>query len=263
MTLRVLDLFSGLGGATSAFRDRGHEVVGVEKDPEIAEKADDGSWHELLVQDVRRVARHWEVLNEQCGPFDLVWTSPPCQPFGRLAIRHYWNGDGTPGDPRTWEGIALVYRTIALIQRLDPIAFVIENPAGMLRNLDPMQAFDRETVTYCQYGHALRKPTDLWGGFPPALDLAPPCSPGADCHGSDPNNQQSYGADSTAGVPQEWQRDENNNLPQDRLARAKRALVPYELSLELCEAMEAFDGHWRDHSEREQYEQQRLPGVAP
>jgi len=38
----------------------------------------------------------------------------------------------------------------------------------------------RDTVTYCQYGLSVQKPTDLWNNL--KHDFRPMCKPGADCH---------------------------------------------------------------------------------
>lgn len=57
--------------------------------------------------------------------------------------------------------------------------FVVENPVAKLRKLQSgLERYERRTVTYCSFGEPFRKPTDLWGGFPPSLALPPPCSPG-------------------------------------------------------------------------------------
>lgn len=262
MALRVLDLFCGLGGATQAFRDAGHDVLGIDNNPDLEPD---------MVADVRDLDAE-DLLDR--GPWDLVWASPPCTTFSVMTISVYHDANGHPDHPLTHERLALIHDTLALIQRLDPRAWILENPTGMLRRQDFMHRFDRETVTYCQYGHFLRKSTDLWGGFPPTLDLEKPCDTGSSCHASSPRDLTNSGdrparADpsewdcdawkaSTGKMREAWKRNSRNILPKDPERSALRALVPYELSEDLCEAMERFDGHWSEHSEREQTQQQRL-----
>jgi hypothetical protein len=69
--MRVFDLFSGLGGFSAAFRDRGHEVVTVD----IEER-----FHPTIRADVR-------TLRGEPGLFDVVLASPPCQEFSMRFLR--------------------------------------------------------------------------------------------------------------------------------------------------------------------------------
>lgn len=254
MTLRVLDLFCGLGGATNAFRDRGHEVLGIDNNPDLEPDR---------VADVRDLDA--DELQEE-GPWDLVWASPPCPTFSVMTISVYHDAEGRPDHPRTHEALALVHDTLALIERLDPRAFVMENPLGMLRKYDFLGKYERRTITQCQYGRPIRKATDLWGGFPPTLDLRKPCSPGDPCHSSsrdqtNPDERPDRGEEVRAWKARETCPGGIGRPSSD--GGAARSLIPYELSLELCEAMESFNGHWQDHSMKHQTEQQRLTEVTP
>ncbi|HXJ69388.1 MAG TPA: hypothetical protein VNM39_10815, partial [Verrucomicrobiae bacterium] len=57
------------------------------------------------------------------------------------------------------------------------------NPRGMLRTRATVAHLERRTVTYCRLGESHMKPTDLWGVFPPGLNLPEPCDhgPGVCC----------------------------------------------------------------------------------
>lgn len=262
--MRVLDLFSGLGGFSSAFRERGHEVVGIEREPELVSQAlESGDWRTVIQADVREVEP--EALLEAHGPFEVVVGSPPCQTFGVMTISVYWNSEGYPDHPLTHDRLALVHDTLALIHRLRPDWFVLENPRAMLRNQAFMGRWDRETVTYCQYGHFMRKPTDLWGGFPPAWNPRPTCAKGDPCHDQvrreDTGGTQVEGDGWEARMREAWQRNSRNRLPEGLKSAALRSLVPYELSEAVCRAAEESEGSWWE-LEAERPEQVRLSDVA-
>jgi len=207
--VRILDLFSGLGGASSAFVDRGHSVVTLDNAPRFGC---------TITADILNVTVD-DLLGY--GPFDFVWASPPCTAFSVASIGHHWGGGHRRYEPKTEAaatGIEIVAHTIRLITGLEPRAWIIENPRGVLRKLPVMDGIERRTVTYCQYGMNHMKPTDLWGGFPSTLELHPPCKNGDPCHESAPRG-------SKTGV-------------QGIKSSAERALVPYALSLQVCIACE-------------------------
>jgi hypothetical protein len=207
MMLTVLDLFAGLGGWSAAFRDRGHHVVTVDVDP---------AFGCTITADVLRLPTR--TLRDY-GPFDAVLASPPCEGFSVMNIGRNWYHDHTPKTDTARMGLRLVVRTRAIIDTLAPAWFIIENPRAKLRKMPVMYDLDRRTVTYCQYGAEYMKPTDLWGGFPPSLVLFPPCHNGAPCHVRAPRG-------SRTGI-------------QGSMSPAERARVPYALSRQVCEAMEA------------------------
>lgn len=205
--MRVLDLFAGTGSATQAFQDRGHQVIRVEVDKQF-------------VADYRDVMElDWQSL----GHFDFIWASPPCTAFSVASIGHYWNKDGTPNHAGAHEGLNLVQQAITIIKGLKPTyGFIIENPRGMLRKMAIMQEFDKTTVTYCQYGDSRMKPTDLFG-FVKGWTPKTPCRNGDSCHERAPRGSRT----GTQGI-----RGAKN-----------RSKIPYELGVEICQAIER---HARD-----------------
>lgn len=185
--LRVLDLFCGLGGFSAAFREQGHHVVGLDHNADLFDKAVVAPWTETVAADLFEV-KPQDLQDTDDPPYDIVLASPPCQTFSVMTINTYWNDDKTPGHGRTFKRIALVRWTLEMIRKLDPRAWIMENPVGMMRTLDCVQPYERRSTSYCRYGMPYRKHTDLWGGWPPGLDLRRPCSPGDKCHQAAPRS---------------------------------------------------------------------------
>lgn len=203
--MRLLDLYSGLGGWSNPWRERGHEVFTVDFNPGFAPD---------LVADVGDL---W--LRELPWRPDVILASPPCEHFSVLRIGRNWTHAHDPRNKDAWRAQRLVRATVDLIEDLRPAFWVVENPMGKLRRLRTgLERYERRGVTYCQYGRRYRKETDLWGGFPPSLRLKPRCRNGDPCHIAAPRG-------STTGV-------------QSSESAAERAKVPTLLSLEVMEACE-------------------------
>lgn len=224
--MRVLDLYAGTGSATQAFRDHGHDVVGVELDP---------AFDAELTLDVRSLADNPKsVLALHVDPEwrpDVVWASPPCTAFTMAGKTDRWihnpndspdplYGPRTPASEEAREGCALVLAALDVIDALDPDYWWMENPAAGLLTLKFMEPVPGpEIVTYCQYGDDRMKPTALWGEWPDAWTPRPRCSPGDTCHEAAP-------AGSDTGT-------------QGMKNSTERAKVPYELSNSIRRACEA------------------------
>lgn len=236
--MRVLDLFSGLGGWSQAWLDRGHAVERVDLDPKFIDVP------HTTISDVLTV--------DLTGRFDVVLASPPCERFSLLTIGRNWFPDERPRTVEAAAALELVRRTRhRVVADIDPAYFVFENPTAKLRKLDALRGLDLRRITYCRYGHDDRKSTDLWGGFPPSLVLHPACllhhtaeiegrtwvvdHEGSPCHIHAPRG-------SRTGIQGEYR-----GKRADRAAL--RSLVPYQLSLAVCLAAEADHAAgrtWRD-----------------
>lgn len=95
-----------------------------------------------------------------------------------------------PAQYDTVEAVELIYHALWLIQEMNPDYWVMENPRGYMRKVMPQEpgqddeTIQRETITYCQYGHHLQKPTDLWGVHPEGMEYRS-CKSGSDCHSNE------------------------------------------------------------------------------
>jgi hypothetical protein len=208
MTLRVLDLFSGLRGWSSAFAERGHETFCIDFDRRFLADA------YLDIGDVRAV------LDALPWTPDVVLASPPCTAFTTMTMGRNWTHDGDPKTPRAHEGQRLVLATVRIIAALRPRSWIVENPRARLRTLGLLEGFERRTVWYCRLGEKRAKPTDLWGVFPPGLVLPEPCHNGHPDHVRAPRGSYT----GTQGMDS-----------------ASAGLVPYALSDLVAVACEADD----------------------
>jgi hypothetical protein len=198
--MRVLDLFSGLGGFSQAFKDRGHDVTTVdflEKfNPDICANIINLTPKELM------------------GPWHVIVASPPCNGFSVASVYHHWDnslGVPLPKSGTAIKGIQLVAHTLHLILNLHPIFWYLENPRGMLRRiLGPPQ---QETF-FASWGDFVKKPTDLWGVHAPMKWFKP------GWYDPTPRGAKNSGTQGAKRNP------------------AKRALIPYGLSLAICKACE-------------------------
>lgn len=126
---------------------------------------------------------------------DMLWASPPCTTFSIASVSHYWK-DGRPKNEKALLGIAILDKTVKLIADSKPTYWFIENPRGMMRKvIDSIFAkyavtgYHHHTITYCQYGHPIMKPTDIWTNaswFKPR----PMCKNGAPCHIASPRGSK-------------------------------------------------------------------------
>jgi hypothetical protein len=146
--MKVIDLCSGLGGATQAFKDRGHKVFTVDIDSKFDPD---------LVADIR-----W--IKAEDFPFkpDFLWASPPCIGFSVASIWKHWKDGIMSGTVK--KGITIVDACLRLVYVLKPKYWILENPRGMLRKI---LGKPKVTTFFASWGMPNYKPTDLWGNLPP------------------------------------------------------------------------------------------------
>ena len=138
-----------------------------------------------LVADISKISIN-DIVELCHGIPDVIWASPDCTTYSVMALTHHRFKDPETGElkPKTDYAKfcdATNARTLDIIHALAPRFYFIENPRGGLRKMPFMTGEPRYTVTYCQYGEAYMKPTDIWTNYPDP-PFRPPCKNGAPCH---------------------------------------------------------------------------------
>ena len=139
--MRLLELFSGTGSIGNVFKERGWEVVSLDKD---------------MPADIQMDILNWDYRNAPYQPkhFDVIWASPPCTEYSRAK---------TVGIRQLEFANRIVQRTLDIIHYFDPEIYFLENPqTGLLKNQPFMQALPYNDTDYCKYGMRYRKRTRLW-----------------------------------------------------------------------------------------------------
>ena len=149
MTLRLLDLFCGAGGAAMGYSRAGFEVVGVDHLPQ---KHYPFEFHQ---------ADALEYLAEHGREFDVIHASPPCQRFSTMR----------KGRWRDREHQDLIFPTrVSLLKQGRP--YIIENVPGAPL-VDPLTLCGTMFGLQTKHGSQLRRHRICECTFPVAL--TPPC----------------------------------------------------------------------------------------
>jgi len=212
--MKSIELFAGTQSFTKVAKSRGFETITIDNEVK-------------LMPDIAMDIMNLDALGDR---FDVLWASPPCTTFSVASISHYW-ADGKPKNDKALHGIAMLEKTIELISQSEPTYWFIENPRGMMRKIidelfskHGITDYDRHTVSYCQYGSKIMKPTDIWANCK-EWSSRPICKPGALCH-------ERAGRGSKTGVQGiyslEWERARGNSA-------TARGVIPPALFIEIFE----------------------------
>lgn len=199
----MLDLCSGLGGASEAFIQDGWVVIRIESNPDLAhvpgtrilDVLDWASWlPELLHELENRTSEAW-CRNED--GVEVVWASPPCVEFSQAYAAP---GPTAEREGREWKpDLDILEACRDIIDYVQPRHYVIENVMGAVRYFPTLLG------PYAQH----IGPFYLWGRFP---------------HITMPRSF-------------EHRKSEHDTWSDDPLRQNKLALVPFEISFQFLQVL--------------------------
>lgn len=134
--LKVLDLFSGLGGFSEAFYLNHDEVLRIENNPLLSSVPGTEMMDVLKLRDLIKSSLEEGDLLPHLLQLDVILASPPCYDFSlaysapqAIASR---NGEFDSYAP----DMELVEATLEIIEILKPRYFIIENVRGSIRHFE-------------------------------------------------------------------------------------------------------------------------------
>jgi hypothetical protein len=139
----VIDLFSGLGGASESFlRDPKYAVIRYDNNPLLMN---------IPCTTICDLTNYQIKIRHKV---DLVWASPPCLDFSRA-----YNAPGPQAERENIDfepNLNLLKKSIELIEELNPTHWIIENVVGSIKHFEPFLGQPRQIIG----------PFVLWGNFP-------------------------------------------------------------------------------------------------
>jgi len=154
--MKILDLFSGLGGASEAFLQAGWDVLRIENNPLLGEVPNTKTMCVFELRDwlENMVFRY----PEQFEDIDLIWASPPCDEFSlAFSAPHAIHTRENPDEPYE-PNMDYLEATLDIIKMLKPRFWVIENVRGASTFFTEMICSPpRQILGNAQF---------LWGNFP-------------------------------------------------------------------------------------------------
>lgn len=176
--LRLLDLFSGAGGAAVGYARAGFEVVGVDH-------VDQPNYpYEFIQADALAVLRDgcWEHSPEwlYVSDFDAIHASPPCQAFTQMSARYRGKGGPTDDHPN------LIPETRRLLEETG-LPYVIENVVGAKDHMrtDLM-------LHGGMFGLGVHRPRRFELNWPALNSLSPPVKGPIGVYGTKPDGRTTY-----------------------------------------------------------------------
>lgn len=151
MKTHMLDLFSGLGGASEAMvRDPGWSVLRIENNPLL------GGVPFTIIDDVKNIADNIFGSHNIKQKIDLIWASPPCTEFSGGFASPKSIASREIGLDNYHPNLELVEAAIRIIEIVKPKYWVIENVVGAIRYFEPLLGEPKQIIG----------PYVLWGNFP-------------------------------------------------------------------------------------------------
>ena len=153
MRYMMIDLFSGLGGASQAMRkDSKWTVISIDNNLALKPFAD---FECMDIMKTDKLIKHLKALiNVIEHDYLLIWASPPCIDFSTAysSPKSIANREGVDYIP----DFTLVKKTLQIIKAPNPTSWVIENVSGATQDLKPYLGSYKQHI-----GAAF-----LWGKYP-------------------------------------------------------------------------------------------------
>ncbi len=147
MTTRpvIIDLFSGLGGASEAFSQAGWTVIRIETNEAL----------QYVPHTLKLDVLEWKDWIDEMPKPDIIWASPPCRDFSN-AFNAPRSIHARSHDTKYEPNMELVQAAMDIINYLKPTWWVIENVAGSERFFKPVTGAVRQVISSFH----------LYGNFP-------------------------------------------------------------------------------------------------
>lgn len=146
--MQMLDLFSGLGGASEAFLQNGWNVIRIDNNPMFGPGGKYAvPW--TITSDVKNLKKTFETKT-----IHFLWASPPCKEFSLAysSPRSKASREGQEYEP----DMTLIHETVRVIKEVQPRYWCVENVLGASKYISKVLGPHR-----IKLGSAM-----LWGNFP-------------------------------------------------------------------------------------------------
>lgn len=262
--MKAVSAFAGTGSWEAPAIERGWDVLSFDNDErfEVTEHVD-----------ARDLTFEWFVERGFERP-DVLWASFPCTSLSMGSNKHHWKASGPckncghatyRGPYERWYhedilvecdkpfvrkkdvilrpksevgelGLALIRKTLWMIEVLRPTYFILENPTALARKMPELQHLELRATSYCRWGMHYRKPTDLWGGFPEGFEVHPPCNT---CNGQIVMHRgKEYVVDKDTGLPCHEYAPRGSRNGTQGLSAVDAGRIPRQLAEAFVEACE-------------------------
>jgi site-specific DNA-cytosine methylase len=153
--MKMLDVCCGAGGVSLGFAKQGFEVTGID-----------------IVDSPKRFGYPFKFIQADITKldgslfkgYDVIWASPPCRDFTRIAEMYGHNWHKNPPDPQG--GLLKVTACLDFVCRAQPKYWILENVFNLTKYL-PLKPDLVTYLTLCKNGQG--KKHAFWGDFPAGL----------------------------------------------------------------------------------------------
>ena len=157
----ILEMFSGSKTVSQQFEKYGWKSFSIDNNPKLKPQ---------LCCDILELS---PALLPQNVSF--IWASPDCSKFSRAAAQKHWQKETvkyrqyqyTPATPAALISLALLQKTVDIINSFYPVPFIIENPIGRIHHFSPLKNLGhyRYAVNYADFGFPYSKETYLFSNL--------------------------------------------------------------------------------------------------